>query len=115
MGRKDAAPKRSVQIPFRLTPEEAERLNRAAGRSGLTREGYIRRKLFKGPPLARDVSGALFQLTCEVNRIGDAVTAAVRSGQADDSVSEDQADALLDALGSVQSSLQDLRKEVLKG
>lgn len=107
-------PRRSVQMPFRLTPQEAERLNLAAARAGLAREAYIRIKLFKGPPLAKDVSPQLFCLTKEVNCIGVNIRQTARIACASGTVSGNQIDLLIQALEDVEQAIAQLRDQITR-
>lgn len=61
--------KRSVFIPFRLTPQEAEKLNELVKRSGLTREEYLRQLISGMVP--RDAPPPdYYRMMTELHQIG---------------------------------------------
>lgn len=61
---------RTIQMKFRVTPNEQKQILANIKRSGLNQGAYIRKMLLDGPPLAADHSKAIFALARSIDKIG---------------------------------------------
>lgn len=104
--------RRSVQISVRLTPEEADRLDKAAAASGMPREAYVRHMLFNGRTLPKEVSESLFRLTTDVGRISLSVRRVTQTLRGPNPEKAKVLDLLTGLLQDVQDRLSTVVAEI---